>query len=393
MKLSVSILTSLLAAQEAGAFSSGGYLSKLQATATASVPDVPVVEGKAAPVAATTATEDPTPLMDVTKDFNEVVEEEVVQPDPRIYDPKYRVQTGRYDEGSMSISVPFLKRPSKLDGTHAGDVGFDPLGLSETNDLYVMMESELRHARLAMLAVIGWPLSELNAPNFMLHGPNHLAPSVLNGFDPLNFIGFAAAFGALGYFEFQTAFRRVDDKRLGKIHTEDMANVWKYGVPGDYDFDPLNLYSILGDTADGRKALREAEVAHGRAAMLGITYFAAWEALTGHPIVENSVFFHPNAVLPGLALAYAIFFQFYEIKSTEQYMFQPVMTSEGKVYAERLKNFIGQTTSDGTAKAKEVAAVVKDVAGVLSYTANDISKKIDEAEKSYTEFSMRNYFK
>ncbi len=58
--------------------------------------------------------------------------------------------SGRYNDREMSIAMPFLKRPSKLDGTHAGDVGFDPLGLSETNDMYTMMEAEVRHARLAM---------------------------------------------------------------------------------------------------------------------------------------------------------------------------------------------------------------------------------------------------
>jgi len=105
--------------------------------------------------------------------------------------------SGRYNEREMSVSIPFLKRPSKLDGTHAGDVGFDPLGLSEKLDLYTMMEAETRHARLAMLAVVGWPLSELFGPNFMLHGPNHLAPSVLNGFDPLSFITVAGILGGL----------------------------------------------------------------------------------------------------------------------------------------------------------------------------------------------------
>ena len=58
--------------------------------------------------------------------------------------------SGRYNDKEMSIAVPFLKRPTKLDGTHAGDVGFDPLGLSESQDMYTMMEAEIRHARLAM---------------------------------------------------------------------------------------------------------------------------------------------------------------------------------------------------------------------------------------------------
>ena len=125
-----------------------------------------------------------------------------------------------------------MMRPSALDGSHAGDYGFDPLGFTETEDLYVMQEAELRHARLAMLAVVGWPMSELVAPDWMLQA-NGCAPSVLNGFNPLTFLGVAAAFGALGFLEYKTALRRVDDTKLGSIHEEDMADVWKWGVAGD----------------------------------------------------------------------------------------------------------------------------------------------------------------
>jgi len=48
-----------------------------------------------------------------------------------------------------------------------------------------------------------------------------------------------------------------------------MANVWKCGVAGDYNFDPLGLYDSIGDDAVARKNLREVEVSHGRSAMLG----------------------------------------------------------------------------------------------------------------------------
>ena len=141
------------------------------------------------------------------------------------------ISSGRYTDRENSIAIPFLKRPPALDGSHAGDYGFDPLGFTEQYDLYTMQESELRHARLAMLAVVGWPLSELVAPDWMLQDGR--APSVLNGVNPVSFLTIAAVFGALGYFEFQTSLRRVDDKPMGMIHKEDMSEVWKWGVPGD----------------------------------------------------------------------------------------------------------------------------------------------------------------
>jgi hypothetical protein len=310
--------------------------------------------------------------------------------DKSIYDPKKRVQTGRYNGREKSVSIPFLNRPSKLDGSHAGDIGFDPLGLSENLDLYSMMEAETRHARLAMLAVVGWPLSELFGPNFMLHGPNHLAPSVLNGFDPLSFITVAAIFGGLGYFDFKTSLRRVDDTKIGKKHKEDMANVWKYGVPGDYNFDPLNLYSMLGDTADGRKAMRELEIGHGRWAMGGITAFAAWEALTGHAIVENSMFFHPNALLPALGAAYLAFGFFYESKNTDQYLFQVEATSEGEVRMESIRKEISAATTDAAEIGGEALKYTSIAAEIAGDTFGDLKEKYDSLTQNYTKDVMKN---
>ena len=101
-----------------------------------------------------------------------------------------------------------------------------------------MQEAELRHARLAMLAVVGWPLSELVAPDFMLQEGGR-CPSVLNGFfgqdffNPVPLLATIAIFAGLGVFEYNTALRKVDDKKLGKIHRQDMQDVWKYGVAGD----------------------------------------------------------------------------------------------------------------------------------------------------------------
>merc|ERR1719379_2006983 len=55
----------------------------------------------------------------------------------------------------MSPSLPMLPRPQKLKGW-TGDVGFDPLGLSEWVAVEWLRESELKHSRVAMLAVTGY---------------------------------------------------------------------------------------------------------------------------------------------------------------------------------------------------------------------------------------------
>mmetsp|Transcript_13783 Transcript_13783/g.40292 ORF Transcript_13783/g.40292 Transcript_13783/m.40292 type:complete len:386 (-) Transcript_13783:35-1192(-) len=295
-----------------------------------------------------------------------------------------RIQPGRYNDKEESIAIPFLKRPSALDGSLAGDIGFDPLGLSETNDLYVMQEAELRHARLAMLAVVGWPMSELLAPDWMLRGQAHMAPSVLNGFNPLSFLTTVAIFGAFGFFEYKTSLRRVNDTPIGKKHAEDMADIWDYGVPGDYNFDPLGLYSMFGDDAAGRKGIRELEIAHGRAAMVGITSFAAWEKLTGHPIVENSMFFHPNAIVPALAIAYLSFGFFFEMENTDQYMFQIRTSSEGQMRMGRMKNGMDSIMKENESNIEEA----KKLSIKLAEGAVDLKKKYDDFVEDYTKSKM-----
>jgi len=68
----------------------------------------------------------------------------------------------------MSKALPFLTKPVLLDGTLPGDAGFDPLGLSEIDDvgldLYWMREAEIKHGRVAMLATVGFLFTEFCGP-------------------------------------------------------------------------------------------------------------------------------------------------------------------------------------------------------------------------------------
>lgn len=53
---------------------------------------------------------------------------------------------------TMSKAIPFLEAPKYLDGTLAGDMGFDPLKLGKNVEyVYQMREAEIKHGRLAML--------------------------------------------------------------------------------------------------------------------------------------------------------------------------------------------------------------------------------------------------
>jgi len=158
-----------------------------------------------------------------------------------------------------SKALPFMNRPALLDGSMAGDVGFDPLGLSNIDgvgvDLYWLREAELKHARVAMLAVAGTlqveffgpaPGCEMaDAPNQMdafwqlwnAH-PQYIVASLI-------FIMFAEAFSGIA----ATSGRESGER-----------------APGDFGLDPLGF--LAGD-ADKAERLKAQEIANGRLAMWG----------------------------------------------------------------------------------------------------------------------------
>lgn len=227
----------------------------------------------------------------------------------------------------QSQFVPeYLKTaPTYLDGEMPGDIGFDPWGLvalakptlqtddfartakerdakmldltpeQQKKNLVWMRESEIKHARLAMIAVLGWAAAELSyVPGIMDVGIKGRAPSLFNGalFEFPSFAVFFLAIVGASYFEY---------KNLDKVEG---LNPTGY-VPGDYGFDPLGLSSDkplagtpvpadvvakipnLGDV----EALRLAEIKNGRAAMMAITGFAVQEFVWGTPVVQQTPFF------------------------------------------------------------------------------------------------------
>mmetsp|Transcript_10658 Transcript_10658/g.22750 ORF Transcript_10658/g.22750 Transcript_10658/m.22750 type:complete len:411 (+) Transcript_10658:136-1368(+) len=402
MKFSAVVMSVALAASQTSAFMAPVARSAVNRPLYSSE-----MKEETAAVATTTTTEEEEAPADIKEFEEKVVEETAVElkaastaaavaaPAP-VTAASYVLQTvdkskivpGRTAETEMSVAIPFLKRPPKLDGTQAGDFGFDPLGLTEEFDLFTMQEAELRHGRLAMLAVVGWPLSELFAPSWMLQ--NGCAPSVLNGFNPISAMAVLAAFGAVGFFEYKTSLRRTENTAFGQMHRADMIDCvdGQYGVPGDYGFDPLGLYSSIGNDAYARKGLREVEISHGRSAMLGITAFAAWEALTGHAIVENSMFFHPNAALPALVAAYYAFGYFYEEdESSEGTFYKYKMSSEGNARWENLQMGLsgsgaGAAPGSGSSLPFDVDAL-KEIPAKASAFAEGLQKQYTKLENAY----------
>jgi len=197
--------------------------------------------------------------------------------------------------------------PPYLDGSLAGDRGFDPLCLvalaspSSPGDILSnlsaadrrariesmtaseqqqavewMRTAELKHARLAMLCAAGWPISELVSGEFLKYVTNGRAPSLLNGglvdSPGGNFVTFVFAIASL--VELSSAY---------------------YGANGgDYDFDPLGISSGEGPLPSAvpnvgqEQQLRLAELKNGRLAMVAVAGYVAQELALGNPVVEQT---------------------------------------------------------------------------------------------------------
>jgi len=173
-----------------------------------------------------------------------------------------------YFESSQSKSIPFLERPEFLDGSIAGDVGFDPLGFAKTEKrLQIFREAEVKHARLAMLAAAGWPLSELL---------NNKFADVLDLAPALDSAGSASPFNANisdNFWIGALAFASVVDLYGSYKALENEPDYF----PGNLGFDPLSLYPK--DPME-QKAMQLAEIKHGRTAMVVVAFYFIEEYMT-----------------------------------------------------------------------------------------------------------------
>jgi len=202
-----------------------------------------------------------------------------------------------------------------LDGTLAGDAHWDPLCLCSTKThAYVYADAELKHGRLAMLAVAGWVSSELLGvvqagypvtidPAGYLVG-NGRAPSLVNGgLEQVPFAFWLVAFGVAALVESRSLERQFD----GWFSVD---KPWEY-APGDIGFDPLDARGALAEQivasfvhddrsrdpikraetiGYAKRNLASVEVWHSRMAMVAVVCIVAIEACTGRSIVEVSPF-------------------------------------------------------------------------------------------------------
>ena len=129
----------------------------------------------------------------------------------------------------MSPSLPFLKRPSNLDGTAAGDIGFDPIGFSNVFDVKFLQEAEIKHGRVAMLAAAGAIAQDL----FLFPGVSSVVGSAkMTGVHDI-----LVQQGSLKQLLFWTSFLEI----IGTVAL--LETIEGKRAPGDFKFDPLGTSS------------------------------------------------------------------------------------------------------------------------------------------------------
>merc|ERR1711966_111062 len=239
------------------------------------------------------------------------------------------VATGGTQYASPDPVAPLFLIPTWAvvgDGKMVGDKGFDPLGFADSVEkLRIYREAELKHGRLAMLAALGWPVSEaLDKPLASMMGMKSLlvaspvgivngvaeggdallrAPSLLNGglenVSPLFWAGvFAFSAGTEFYatkIQKRAGFRNtlaalgaeeltgIDIDGDGQVGAPKMLADTNY-LPGDLGFDPLGLYK---GTDEHKRTMQLKELNDGRLAMIAITGYAFNEAATKLPVFNS----------------------------------------------------------------------------------------------------------
>merc|ERR1719499_966591 len=103
------------------------------------------------------------------------------------------------------------------------------------------------------------------------------APSFFTGglgkISPLYWVACLVAAAAIDTYSFIQTTKNIKDPKF---------------LPGDLGFDPLGLYP---KDEEGRKRMQQAEIKHGRLAMISVTAFAVQEYVSKTGVVDETPFF------------------------------------------------------------------------------------------------------
>jgi len=191
------------------------------------------------------------------------------------------------DNGDRSIALPFDKYPPGLDGTLAGDYGFDPAGFTnnlprqwliggEERSLKWYREAEITHARVAMLATLGWIFPEIAH----FGGNAQVGQDAFAELNPLKAIYTAPAAGlvqiafgifALEYFRIKRVIQ--GDAAAGDLGLGQGEGRWN---PFKFNYSPEEY-----------KTMQTREIKNGRLAMIGILAMIAQANASGEGLLTQ----------------------------------------------------------------------------------------------------------
>lgn len=186
--------------------------------------------------------------------------------------------------------LPGITPPAHLDGSLAGDYGFDPLGLgADAQDLRWYVQAELLHARFAMAAVSGILFTDLlrvtgvkDLPAWYDAGAARydIAPTGTLFVIQLILFGFVEM---KRYMDFRTPKSQGDWEVAWFFGIEDLLEGLQNGYPGGPLFNPLGL--AAGPARDD--PLKWKEIKNGRLAMVAFVGFCVQAAVTGVGPIDN----------------------------------------------------------------------------------------------------------
>ena len=164
-----------------------------------------------------------------------------------------------------SRSIPFAPAPAavRASGLAGAEAEFDPLQLTSVVPISWMRESETKHCRIAMLAVLGTFAQQAyqfpwykGAPTTLVGAHDHFVTTAL-----AQILLFTSAFEVVA--GVPAAIQTVQGS--GRL-------------PGYYGFDPLGLW---GKDEASRKKMELSELKNGRMAMIAMLAFWHQEVLSG----------------------------------------------------------------------------------------------------------------
>jgi len=157
--------------------------------------------------------------------------------------------------GAKSESLPFLPNPVNCEG-YVGNVGFDPLGVSNYFPTDYLREAELKHGRMCQLAWLGYVAVDagLRLPGF---------PEAMSGATSATVHDAAVESGALGNIFVWIAFAEM----TSWIGVSQMLQ-GSGRAPGDFGFGK-QFYDKKSDAQ--KETLKLQEITHCRLAMLAFS--------------------------------------------------------------------------------------------------------------------------